>query len=106
MLDPTLRNRRIVQEAEDPETAVIFLDVVLGYGVHPDPAGAAVAAIREAREVAKADGREVIFVASVCGTAGDPQDRDEQEAKLEDAGVMILPTNAAATRLAGYILDP
>jgi FdrA protein len=105
MLDPTLRNRRIVREAEDPETAIIFLDVVLGYGVHPDPAGAAVEAMAEAREVARADGREVIFVASVCGTADDPQDLHKQEAKLEAAGVVVLPTNAAATRLAGHILD-
>ncbi|HEY88557.1 MAG TPA: acyl-CoA synthetase FdrA [Thermoflexia bacterium] len=105
MIDPTLRNRRIIQEAEDPETAVIFLDVVLGYGVHPDPAGSAVEAIQAARALAKAAGREVLFVASVCGTPGDPQNSVEQEAKLRAAGVQVLPTNAAATRLAGYILD-
>jgi len=29
----------IAWEAEDPETDVILLDVVLGYGVHPGPAG-------------------------------------------------------------------
>ena len=100
-----LRNRRIVHEAEDPETAVIFLDVVLGYGVHPDPAGAAVEAIQEAREVAEADGRRVIFIASVCGTQDDPQKLQDQEAKLEAAGVHVLSTNAAATRLAGHILS-
>lgn len=105
MLDPTLRNRRIVREAEDPETAIIFLDVVLGYGAHPDPAGAAAEAIKEAQKVAGAEGREILFLASVCGTSGDPQDLDEQEAKLREAGVVVLPTNAAATRLAGYILD-
>jgi FdrA protein len=105
MLDPTLRNRRIVHEAEDPQTAVIFLDIVLGYGVHPDPAGAAVEAIREARKVAEAEGRRVIFIASVCGTQDDPQKLQAQEAKLEAAGVHVLSTNAAATRLAGYILS-
>ncbi len=105
MIDPTLRNRRIVQEAQDPETAVIFLDVVIGYGSHEDPAGEAVKAIKEAQAIARAAGREIIFVASVCGTADDPQDLGTQEAKLEAAGVMVLPTNAAATRLAGMILD-
>lgn len=105
MIDPTLRNRRIVREARDPETAVIFLDVVIGYGSHADPAGMAAEAIREARAVAKAGGREVLFVASVCGTAEDPQDLGMQEAKLGEVGVLVLPTNAAATRLAGYILD-
>lgn len=104
MLDPTLRNRRIIQEAQDPQTAVIFLDIVLGYGVHPDPAGAAVEAIQEAQAYLKKEQREVVFVASVCGTEGDPQDVRAQEAKLEAAGVIVLPTNAAATRLAGYML--
>jgi FdrA protein len=104
MLDPTLRNRRIIQEAQDPETAVIYLDVVLGYGVHPDPAGAAVEAIREAQQILKDTGRQVIFIAHVCGTAGDPQNGPAQEEILRQAGVMVLPTNAAATRLAGYIL--
>jgi FdrA protein len=103
MLDPTLRNRRIVQEAQDPETAVIFLDIVLGHGVHPDPAGAAVAAIREAQAHLKNAGREVLFIASVCGTEDDPQDARAQEKKLADAGVVVLPTNASATRLAGYL---
>ena len=38
MIDHRLRNERILQEAADPEVAVILLDVVLGYGSHPDPA--------------------------------------------------------------------
>lgn len=104
MIDPSLRNRRIVQEAKDPETAVIFLDVVIGYGSHENPAGEAVKAIREARAVAQAAGRELIFVASVCGTEADPQRLSAQEAQLIAAGVEVLPTNAAATRLAGAIL--
>ncbi len=105
MLDPTLRNRRIVQEAKDPETAVILLDVVIGHGAHPDPAGEAVKAIAEAQSVAQAAGRELIFVASVCGTEADPQGLSVQEVKLEAAGVEVLPTNAAATRLTAHILD-
>ncbi len=105
MLDPALRNRRILREAQDPQTAIIFLDIVLGYGVHPDPAGAAVEAIREVQTTLDAANREVIFIASVCGADGDPQNARAQEAKLEEAGVIVLPTNAAASRLAGHILD-
>ncbi len=105
MLDPTLRNRRIIHEAQDPETAIIFLDIVLGYGVHPDPAGAAVEAIMDAQAHAAAEGREVLFIASVCGTAEDPQRLHAQESQLTSAGVTVLPTNAAATRLAGYVLQ-
>ena len=103
MIDPTLRNRRILQEARDPATAVILLDVVLGYGAHPDPAGATVEAIREAQHLAAAAGRHLVFVASVCGTEGDPQPLSRQEEKLRAAGVLVLPDNASAARLAGLI---
>lgn len=104
MLDPTLRNRRIIQEVHDPETAVILLDIVLGFGVHPDPAGAAVEAIRDAQAYLADQGRTVLFVAHVCGTERDPQNLRAQEARLREAGVIVLPTNAAASRLAGFIL--
>jgi len=103
MIDPTLRDRRILQEARDPATAVILLDIVLGYGAHPDPAGAMVEAIREAQRFASAAGRHVVFVASVCGTEGDPQPLSQQEQKLRAAGVTVLPDNASAARLAGLI---
>lgn len=103
MIDPSLRNRRIVQEARDPATAVILLDIVLGYGAHPDPAGATVEAIRKAQRVVAEAGRHVIFIASVCGTEADPQVLSRQEAALREAGVIVLPDNASAARLAGLI---
>jgi succinyl-CoA synthetase alpha subunit len=103
MIDPSLRNRRIVQEARDPSAAVILLDFVLGYGAHVDPAGASLDALREARADARAAGRHIIIIASVCGTEQDPQRLSEQEAKLRAAGVLVLPDNASAARLAGLI---
>ena len=103
MIDPSLRNRRIIQEANDPATAVILLDVVLGYGTHPDPAGATVDAIREAQRIAAEAGRHIVFVASVCGTEADPQTLSGQEAILREAGVLVQPDNASAARLAGLI---
>jgi FdrA protein len=103
MIDPSLRNRRIVQEALDPQTAVILLDLVLGYGAHPDPAGAIAGAIREARQLAADMGRHLVFVGSICGTEADPQRLSRQEATLRDVGVLVLPDNASAARLAGLI---
>lgn len=103
MIDPSLRNRRILEEALDPETAVILLDVVLGYGAHPDPAGATVAAIQQARRLAWEPERHIAFVASVCGTEADPQRLSRQEAALRDEGVLVLPDNASAARVAGLI---
>jgi len=96
MIDPTLRNQRLVAEAGDPETAVILFDLVLGYGAHPDPAGETARAVASAREKAAANGRELVFIASVCGTDSDPQERACQVAKLAEAGVTILASNADA----------
>ena len=53
MIDQTLRNERLLKEAADPSVAVILLDVVLGYGAHPDPATPIAAAIEKARARAR-----------------------------------------------------
>jgi FdrA protein len=103
MLDFRFRNDRIVQEARDPETAVILLDLVLGYGANANPAGALMPAIRKAMEVARAEGRTLPIVASVCGTSDDLQGLEQQEAALREAGVTILSSNAQASRFAGKI---
>jgi len=96
MIDPTLRNNRIIEEAKDPETAVIMLDLVLGYNAHPDPAGSALEAIREAKEMAKKDNRHLCFVTTVCGTDEDFQNRSEQVKKLKEEDVLVFPSNADA----------
>jgi FdrA protein len=103
MLEPVMRRERLLAEAEDPETAVVLLDVVIGYGAHPDPAGALVELIREARQLAKAEGRNLPIVASVCGVDADPQNRTVQVRKLEAAGVLVMPSNFQATCLAAQI---
>jgi FdrA protein len=99
MIDPRLRIERITQEFNDPETAVILLDVVLGYGAHPDPASALAETIAELRR-----GNGATFVASVCGTEGDPQNLTKQQTALREAGVLLAPSNAAAARLAADII--
>ncbi len=104
MIDNDLRIRRLLQEARDPETAVILLDVVLGYGAHPNPAAELGPAIREVHHVASQAGRAVRMVASVTGTEEDPQVRSNQVRALEEAGVEICPSNAAAARLAARLL--
>jgi len=103
MIDHSLRNERIAAEAADPEVAVILLDVVLGYGAHPDPATEMAPAIHRAREIAMAGGRHLLFVASVCGTVGDPQNLSRQEAALQNAGVLLAESNAQAARLAAAV---
>lgn len=106
MIDHTLRIEKIRQEAVDPELAALYLDCVIGYGSHPDPAGELAPAIREARALAAAQGRHLIVVSSVCGTEGDPQNLSAQIAKLKEAGTIVRASNAEAARLAGLVLNP
>ena len=98
MIDFSLRNKRILEEAADRETAVILLDVVLGYGSNPDPAAELVGVIRKAR-------RSVSVVCSITGTDKDPQNRSHVEAALRKAGAIVMPSNAAACKLAGSIIQ-
>jgi FdrA protein len=103
MIDPSLRNRMLVEHARDAKVKVILLDFVLGYGSHPDPAGAALPAIEEAQKLARKAGRKLFFVASVTGTHNDPQNYEDQAAKLEAQHVIVAASNASAARLAGEL---
>jgi FdrA protein len=103
MIDFSLRNLRILQEARDPETAVILIDVELGYGSNDNPAGQLVPVIQKAKVLAKEAGRHLPVVASVVGTEGDFQGLASQENALSGAGVLILPSNAQATRVSALI---
>jgi FdrA protein len=100
MIDHRLRNERLIKEASDPETAVILLDVVLGYGSHADPAGEIVPVVQKARTLSSKAGRNLVIIGFVCGTAGDPQNLSRQEAALREAGVILAESNAQAVRTA------
>lgn len=104
MIDHRLRGERILQEAAEAETAVILLDLVLGYGSHDDPAVELAASIGAAREIAGATGRWLHFVSFVCGTDDDPQNAARQAKALQEAGVLLCPSNAQAARLAADIV--
>ena len=84
--------------AADPTVAVILLDVVLGYGSHPDPAAEMLPALRKARK------HPIALVASVCGTDEDPQGLVRQEAALREAGVLLAQSNARAVMLASALV--
>jgi FdrA protein len=92
MLDPSLRNQAIVRSGADPSVAALLLDFVLGYGAHPDPAGAALPAIRQAQSARP----ELAVVAHVVGTDADPQNLAHQGQLLRDAGVQVFGSNYAA----------
>lgn len=105
MIDPTLRNERILQEAEDPETAVLLLDVILGYGSHENPGGVAAEAIQEAKNIARKSKRGLTVVASVCGTERDPQVLSEQNTALTKAGARVFPSNTQAATFTAALVE-
>jgi succinyl-CoA synthetase alpha subunit len=100
MIDPEVRINKIKQYARQEDTAVILLDIVLGYGCHPDMAGALLPVITEELKQAKEDGRDLYFVATVVGTAQDPQDYNQAVETLKSCGVLVQPSNAKAVQLA------
>ncbi|SFF01026.1 FdrA family protein [Blastococcus tunisiensis] len=97
MIDPTLRLEALDALARSGEPAVLLMDVVLGYGADPDPAGALVPALTAAREQAA-----LPVVIALIGTEGDPQGWSRQADALAAAGAAVFSSNAAATR---YALD-
>ncbi|MCQ9209323.1 bifunctional FdrA/YlbE family protein [Granulicatella seriolae] len=100
MIDPETRISKIREYAKDKATGIILLDIVLGYGAHDDMASALLPSIQEAIETAKDDGRDLYFIATVCGTTKDPQNYLDTVKRLEDAGVLVEDSNAKAVRLA------
>jgi FdrA protein len=96
MIDPTLRLEAIASVAAADEPAVLLLDVVLGYGADPDPAGSLVPALTQAVQAG------VPVVVALVGTEADPQGWSRQADVLAAAGAAVFASNAAATR---YALD-
>ena len=83
MIDNDLRVRRLRQEINDPDVGLIMLDVVLGYGAHPDPASELAPVIAEARRP------DLAVAAIVVGTDEDPQEIQAQIELLESAGAHV-----------------
>ncbi|HPZ07937.1 MAG TPA: acyl-CoA synthetase FdrA [Candidatus Eremiobacteraeota bacterium] len=104
MIDFTLRKERIIEEAKDPECAVILMDVVLGLGVHENPAEEIASAVVKAKKIAEEEGRYLSVVVSITGTSKDPQNRDRQKKILHEAGVIVMPTNAQAARFSALVV--
>jgi FdrA protein len=98
MIEPSGRRSMLHELADDPDVAVVLLDVVLGHGSHSDPAGF-LAPVCE--ELMAGSGPQV--VAYVLGTEGDPQVYSRQRAVLEAAGCIVPETNARAAYAAAAL---
>ncbi len=106
MIDPQTRIEMLLKAGANPALGVILVDLVLGTGSHPNPAEPLAAAWRTAKQRAAAHGRSPVAVAAVVGTSRDPQNLEQQVAQLEQAGVVVLSTNAEAARFAALAVKP
>jgi FdrA protein len=100
MIDPEARIELIREQAAEPDVAVILVDVVLGYGSHPDPASLMAPVFEEV--IAGGSGPAV--VAYVLGTDQDPQGFSAQRVLLEQVGC-ITPDTAARAALAAAAIS-
>jgi FdrA protein len=97
MIDPAARREILREQAFGPEVAAVLLDVVLGYGSHPDPAGEIAATCADI----VAGGAAVVCY--VLGARADQQGLDRQRAKLAEAGAIVTESAAQAARTAAAI---
>jgi succinyl-CoA synthetase alpha subunit len=99
MIDPLVRDDALRAALDSPDIAVILMDLVLGFGAHSDPAAHLASVVGGRGADAPA------LVASVVGTESDPQTRSLQVRKLEEAGIVVAPSNAQACELAVAIAN-
>lgn len=92
MIEPAVRDQELQAALADDRTAVLLVDVVIGYGAHADPAGHLVNSLPS--------NRKVPVIASVTGTEQDPQIRSRQIDILRRAGIQVASSNANAVSLA------
>jgi FdrA protein len=104
VIDPTSIRSAILREGKYQDVAVLLMDFILGPAINPDPVGSVLDCIERVKAERKKAGGHLSIVASVCGTEGDPQKVSDQEKKLRDAGVIVMPSNAQAARLSGFII--
>jgi FdrA protein len=97
MIDPTARTEIIRAEAFGDDVAAVLLDVVLGHGSHPDPAGEIAGTCADLA----AGGAAVI--AYVLGARADQQGLDRQRRRLQDAGAIVTASAAEAARVAAAV---
>jgi FdrA protein len=97
MIDPAARREILREQAFGADVAAVLLDVVLGYGSHPDPAGEIAGTCADIVAAGAA------VVCYVLGVRADQQGLDRQRAKLAEAGAIVTESAAQAARTAAAI---
>jgi FdrA protein len=97
MIDPAARREIMREQAFGAGIAAVLLDVVLGYGSHPDPAGEIAGTCADIVAAGAA------VVCYVLGAHGDQQGLGRQRATLAEAGAIVTDSAAQAARTAAAI---
>ena len=103
MIDQSYKLTRMARDFEEEDTAVILMDVVLGYGCNPDPGGEIARVLSGLRKGKSGRGGPAVVV-NLCGTYEDPQDYTRQKVMLQSAGTVVADTNESACRIAAGII--
>jgi FdrA protein len=103
VIDPEPVRMAILREGQKTDIAVMLIDFILGPAINPNPVGSVINQIKKVKEIHKNAGGYLSVIASVCGTEGDPQNLSKQTKMLEEAEVIVMPSNAQAARIAGLI---
>ncbi len=99
MIDPEARIEWLERQVDDATIAVVLLDVVLGDGSHPNPAGTLAPTLEKILDSGAA------VVAYVLGTDLDPQGFAGQQKILRDLGCIVTETAARAALAAAAIVN-
>lgn len=97
MIDPAARKDIMQTQAFGTDIAAVLLDVVIGYGSHPDPAGEIAGTCADIL----ASGAAVVCY--VLGARADRQGLDRQRAVLTEAGAIVTASAAQAARVAAAV---
>lgn len=104
MIDPSKRIEMLEQSADDPSTAIIMLDNVIGYGSHDDMANELAPTIQKVLDKAQSEGRSLAVLTTVVGTEHDHQGYDKQVNILKEAGAIVCETNNQMVTTALHLL--
>jgi FdrA protein len=102
MIDPLPRAELLLRAGGG--AGVVLFDLVLGRCSNADPAAPLAEAMRTL--TMRLGDAAPVFVGSIVGTRDDTQDAARQASQLREAGAILMPDNAQATRLAALLLAP
>ena len=91
MIDGSIRTELVLREISAPNTGVVIMDIILGFGAQLDPLESLRSPLKLAQE------RGVPIAISLIGTDADPQGYAKIENELKNFGVKVFDSNAQAT---------